>query len=85
MRTFKKALLWLTGGLLVAAAVLLAWVLLTWDRVYDDVANPQLVATTDPDVIAKGRYWFAGRLTVPTATSQTFKRWFVPTLVRNSR
>ena len=60
MRTFKKVLLWLTGGLLVAAAVLLAWVLLTWDRVYDDVANPQLVATTDPDVIAKGRYLVRG-------------------------
>ena len=40
MKTFTKALLWLTGGLLVAAAVLVAWVLLTWDRVYDDVANP---------------------------------------------
>ena len=60
MRTLKKALLWLTGGLLVAAAGLLAWVLLTWDRVYDDVANPQLAATTDPDVIARGRYLARG-------------------------
>jgi mono/diheme cytochrome c family protein len=60
MRTFKKALLWLSGGLLVAAAGLLAWVLLTWDRVYDDVANPPLAASTDPDVIAKGRYLVRG-------------------------
>jgi len=60
MRTFRKALFRLTGALLVAAAVLVAWVLLTWDRVYDDVANPQLMATTDPDVIAKGRYLVRG-------------------------
>ena len=45
MKTFTKALLWLTGGLLVAAAVLVAWVLLTWDRVYDEVAD-QLTAPT---------------------------------------
>jgi mono/diheme cytochrome c family protein len=60
MKTFQKALLWLTGGLLVAVGSVLVWVLLTWDRVYDDIPNPQLAASTDPDVIARGQYLVRG-------------------------
>ena len=60
MKTFKRVIVWLAAGLVVVAGALLIWVLLTWDRVYDDVPNPQLAATTDPEVIARGEYLVRG-------------------------
>jgi mono/diheme cytochrome c family protein len=60
MKMLKRVLLWVAGVLAVSAVALLAWVLLTWDRVYDDVPMPVLQASTDPAVIERGRYLVRG-------------------------
>lgn len=48
------------GGIALAAGALLGWVLLTWDRVHDDVPMPALQVSTDPAVIEHGRYLVRG-------------------------
>ena len=60
MRTFRRIVLWVIGGVALAVAALLAWVLLTWDRVYDDVPIPALQVSADPRVIEHGRYLVRG-------------------------
>ena len=45
---------------MLIVGALLAWILLTWDRVYDDVPAPRLEASTDPKVIEHGRYLVRG-------------------------
>lgn len=60
MRMLKKVLIWVVGGVTLVGGALLGWVLLTWDRVYDDVPIPPLQATTDPAVIEHGRYLVRG-------------------------
>jgi mono/diheme cytochrome c family protein len=53
-------LLWVAGGVAAIAVALVAWVLLTWDKVYDEVPMPALRASTDPAVIEHGRYLVRG-------------------------
>jgi mono/diheme cytochrome c family protein len=60
MNRLKKYFVMLVVGLVVAGGALTGWVLLTWERLYDEVPYPQLTATTDPDVIARGRYLARG-------------------------
>jgi mono/diheme cytochrome c family protein len=57
---FKKVALWIAGGVALSAAALLAFVLLTWERVYEEVPAPPLQASTDPAVIEHGRYLVRG-------------------------
>jgi mono/diheme cytochrome c family protein len=60
MRWWKKLVL---GGLGVIAALVVAlvsYVELRWDRRYDDIAGPDLRASTDPAVIARGKYLVRG-------------------------
>ena len=56
----KNVLLRVVGGVALIAVGLLGWVLLTWDRVHDDVPIPPLQVSTDPDVIERGRYLVRG-------------------------
>jgi mono/diheme cytochrome c family protein len=60
MKTLKKYVVMLAVGLVVTGGSLLGWILLTWERVYNDVPQPQLTVSTDPDVIARGRYLARG-------------------------
>ena len=60
MKTWKKVVLWLVAAVAVVGAVLLGWILSTWDRVYDDVPVPRLIASTDAAVIARGKYLVTG-------------------------
>ncbi|MDA1185641.1 MAG: cytochrome C [Acidobacteria bacterium] len=60
MTMLKKVLLWAVGGVVAVAGGLLGWVLLTWDRVHDDVPIPALEASGDPAVIERGRYLVRG-------------------------
>jgi mono/diheme cytochrome c family protein len=60
VKKLKKISLWTAGTVVLVSVVLLGWVLLTWDRAYDDVPSPQLQASTDPMVIEHGRYLVRG-------------------------
>jgi mono/diheme cytochrome c family protein len=60
VKTWKKVVVWLVGAVAMAVALLLGWILSTWDRVYDDVPLPRLMASTDPIVIARGKYLVRG-------------------------
>ena len=60
MKTLKRFVLWLVAAVTVVTTALLGWILWTWDRVYDDVPIPQLAASADPDVIARGKYLVRG-------------------------
>lgn len=60
MKGLKRLLLVAAGVIALAGGALLAWVQLTWDRVYHDVPFPQLQASTDPEVVDCGRYLVRG-------------------------
>lgn len=60
MRMVKKVLLWGVGGGALIVVGLLGWVLLTWDRVHNDVPIPALEVSSDPAVIERGRYLVRG-------------------------
>jgi mono/diheme cytochrome c family protein len=60
MKTLKRVLLWVTAIVAVSVVAVVAYVMLTWDRVYDDVPMPALQASTDPAVIEHGRYLVRG-------------------------
>jgi mono/diheme cytochrome c family protein len=60
MKKPMKAVLVVIGIVVLAAGALLGWILLTWDRAYDDVPIPQLEASTDPTVIERGHYLVRG-------------------------
>jgi mono/diheme cytochrome c family protein len=60
LRLLRKVLLWIAGGLALSVAAVLAFILLTWERVYDEVPAPALQASTDPAVIEHGRYLVRG-------------------------
>src|SRR5262245_52166427 len=55
MRRILRALKWAGAVLVVAAVVLAAYVAMNWDRTWD-VPEPDLHASTDPAVIARGEY-----------------------------
>ncbi len=60
MKMLKNVLLWVGGVGALLVAGLLGWVLLTWDRVHDDVPMPSLRVSSDPEVIERGRYLVRG-------------------------
>ena len=60
MKTVKNIALWFIAAVVAVAALVLVWVLLTWDRVYDDVPMPALRASGDPAVVARGEYLVRG-------------------------
>ena len=60
MRMLKKVLLLVGGSVALVVAGLAGWVLLTWDRVHDDVPIPSLQVSSDPEVIERGRYLVRG-------------------------
>jgi mono/diheme cytochrome c family protein len=60
MTILKRVLLWTVGGAALIGGALLGWVLLTWDRVHDDVPTPALQVSSDPAVIERGRYLVRG-------------------------
>jgi mono/diheme cytochrome c family protein len=55
MRRILQALKWAGAVIVVAAAVLAIYVAMNWDRTWD-VPEPDLRASTDPAVIARGEY-----------------------------
>ncbi len=56
----KRILLYGLGGVLVLILGVLAFVMLTWEQVYDDVPYPALEVSTDSAVVARGRYLVRG-------------------------
>jgi mono/diheme cytochrome c family protein len=60
MRWWKKLGLGVLGTIAVLALGLVTLVELRWDRRYDDVVGPDLHASTDPAVIAHGKYLVRG-------------------------
>jgi mono/diheme cytochrome c family protein len=56
----KRVFVWVGGAAVLIVGALLGFILLTWDRVYDDVPTPALAASTDPKVIEHGRYLVRG-------------------------
>jgi len=60
MKMLKRVSLWVAGRGALVVGELLVWVLLTWDRVFDDVPVPPLQASSDPEVIERGRYLVRG-------------------------
>jgi len=60
MKTLKRVLLWVGATVGVIAVAVVSYVLLTWDRVYDDTPMPALQASTDPAVIEHGKYLVRG-------------------------
>jgi mono/diheme cytochrome c family protein len=60
MKTWKKIVLGVAGTLVLAVLGLVAWVEVHWNQRYDDVAGPDLHASTDPKVIEHGKYLVRG-------------------------
>src|SRR5688572_2923106 len=60
MKTLKRVLLWVGATVGVIAVAVVSYVLLTWDKVYDDTPMPALQASTDPAVIEHGKYLVRG-------------------------
>jgi len=60
MAKVKKALFGTTTVLAALVLALVAWVLLGWDKHYDDVPLPDLQVSSDPVVIARGEYLVRG-------------------------
>ena len=60
MKKLKKALLGSLAVLGLAVLGLFTYVQVTWDRVYDDVPLPALLASTDSAVVERGRYLVRG-------------------------
>ena len=60
MKKLGRVLLWVGASVALIVVALVAWVLLTWDRVYDDVPMPALRASRDAAVIEHGRYLVRG-------------------------
>jgi mono/diheme cytochrome c family protein len=60
IRFALRALGWLGLVLLVSATVLAIYVARNWDRTRDDVPAPDLHASTDPAIIARGEYLATG-------------------------
>ena len=52
----KKIILRILAGLVVIIAGLIIFIFAAWDKRYDDMAMPDLKASTDSAVIARGRY-----------------------------
>src|SRR5215467_3833003 len=59
MRTVLRLLKWISILIVVAIVVLTVYVIRTWDRVWD-VPVPDLHASNDPAVIARGGYLVYG-------------------------
>src|SRR5436190_9959837 len=68
------------GLLLVAAALLMAlYVSRNWNRLWDEVTPPNLFASTEPAMIARGRYLVHGPAHCPychTGSIQEYERSF---------
>lgn len=60
MKRLKRVLFRVGAVVAVSAVALVVWVLLTWDKVYDEVPMPSLQASTDPAVIERGKYLVRG-------------------------
>src|SRR5579872_6567596 len=60
MKRWKKVVLGALGVLGAAVLGLVAYVELRWNHSYNEVVGPELHASTDPAVIARGKYLVRG-------------------------
>lgn len=60
MKKLMKVVFGVLGVVVLVAAALLSWILLTWEKVYDDIPYPELEVKNDSTIIEHGRYLVRG-------------------------
>jgi mono/diheme cytochrome c family protein len=76
MKMWKKLVLGLLGTLVLALGLLVLFVELRWNRRFDGVVGPDLHASTDPAVIAHGKYLVRGPAHCSNCHVATFDEFF---------